>query len=154
MTDEPIKIRAALPNLVDKNGMKFAPEAYESMVEQINEKAKDGRLLGQIDSPNDGKTRFADISHKVLPNAKIDKDGSITASIEVLDTPMGRQLKAMLEHSPRRVSISSRGMLRGVGSSPEDMRITGIDFQFTPPQSWTVLDGIVDALDTDDKKED
>jgi len=150
MTEKPIEIRAALPDLRDRNGDVYSPKAYAGMVEQINEKAKDGRLLGEIDPQyNDGKVRLANVSHKVLPGAKLNDDGSISVTIQALDTPRGRQLKAMLEHSPKKVIISSRGLLKGVGSSPEDVRVSGIDLDISFPGDWTVLDGIVDALEED-----
>lgn len=152
MPDEPIKIRASLPRMRDRNGLQFSPEAFQSMVDQINEKAKQGGLLGQLESPGDARTRLNLVSHRVLPDARLNDDGSVSVSIEVLNTPMGRQLQAMLEHSPRRIQVSSRGILRGVGSCPEDILVSGVDLDFQFPTDWTALDGIVDALSEDESE--
>lgn len=150
---EPIKITGKLPNVVDKNGMVFLPGAFEKAVDRLNKRAAEGRVLGQIDPPGDGRVRLNQVSHKVLPTAKLNPDGSVTVDIEVLNTPMGKQLKAMLEHSHRRLGISTRGILRGVGSGPEDFEFFGVDVDVVVPDNWTVLDGIVDALENDESDE-
>ena len=152
---EPVKITAKIPygGTPTANGRSYTPEALERAVKDMNERAAQGRLLGQLDTPYDGKTRLQDISHKILPDAELNEDGSMSVSIEVLDTPMGRQLKAMLEHSPNRVQVSSRANIRGISGGPDDLKITSVDFDFNFPSDWTVLDGIVDSLENEDKKD-
>lgn len=151
MSDEKIEIRAKLPSMADKNGNVFLPGAFSKAVDRLNKRAAEGRVLGQIDPPGDGRTRLNYVSHKVLPTAKLNPDRSVTVDIEVLNTPMGNQLRAMLEHSRRRIGVSTKGVLRGTGAAPEDVEFHSVDFDIVVPDDWTVLDGICDALDNEEK---
>ncbi|MGD9725625.1 MAG: hypothetical protein AB7L09_03405 [Nitrospira sp.] len=150
MNGNQITIKAKLPSMRDRNGNFYPPEAYIGAVAQMNDLAQQGRLVGCIEASGDGKTRLDSVSHKILPDASINKDGTISVTIEVVDTPIGATLLALLQHSPHRVITSCRGILKGYGSSPEDMKVTGVDFDFKFPKDWTVLDGIVDAMDAND----
>jgi hypothetical protein len=122
----------------------------KKMVEEMNKRAEAGTLLGHIDPPYDGKTHLSNVSHRVLPGAVLNKDGSISVDIEILDTQMGRHLRAMMEHSGHRLTVSSRGKLSGFGVPPDHIKINSVDFDLSIPQDWTVLDGICDALDKEE----
>ena len=131
--------------VVSATDVAFTREQLQLVADSINEKAKDRRLLGQIESPVDGKTRLDRATHYVLPDAKV-RGNSIRVSIEVVDTNAGRTLKALIEGKvPMRGSV--RGFLLGYipGSS-----VSGIDIDMSPDPEITVLDDIVEALEEDD----
>lgn len=143
MTNRPVKVTTHFPN---KNGVVFTPQAKQQMVEQVNERAATGSLLGHLEAPFDNRTSLTGVTHRVLPGAKLNEEGSLTISIEVLDTDQGRYLRSLLDFSPSQVAFS----LRVFGSYP-DYIITGVDVSAPDLRDWTVLDGICDAMDREPK---
>jgi hypothetical protein len=126
-------------------GSAFTREQLQLIADAINKKAKDRRLLGQIEYPGDGKTRLNRCTHYVLPDAQV-RGGSILISIETVDTAPGRTLKAMIEGK-----VPMRGSIRGfmLGMTPGNS-VSGVDIDLSPDPEITVLDDIVDALETDE----
>lgn len=120
----------------------------ERIVEQINEKAQNRRMIGQIYGAglNDGKSRISHASHYVMPTAKL-QGSSILVDVDILtDCSPGRTVAAFLE-----AGLQISGALRAVGSTPADMQVmtVDIDLSTTHPEE-TILDDIVDALEASD----
>jgi len=81
----------------------------ELMLREINRLAEDisnRRILGELDHPTDGKTSLKRVSH-VITGLKI-KDGIVVGEAEILNTPEGKTLKALIEANVQ-IGISSRG---------------------------------------------
>jgi len=120
----------------------FTRRQLQLIADAINGKAKDRRLLGQIESPVDGKTRFDRATHYVLPDAKV-RGSSIHVSIAVVDNQPGRMLKALIEGG-----VHMRGSIRGfmLGYHPGNS-VTGIDIDMSTDPDFTALDAIVEAME-------
>ena len=119
-------------------------EVCQRLVDKINSRAEGNAWFGCLDQPYDGKTRLKDVSHIVLPTARLRGD-RILVDIDIVDTAPGRTLMAMFE-----AGVTVAGSLRAVGAGYEDLSISGLDVVFPPNVETTVLDEIVDALDDDD----
>ena len=146
MPDKPHRLKVSLPRLLGlDSGNALRPELLQVLADQINEKAEDRRMIGQWEPSGDGRIRIGDASHVVLPTAKVTKSGALLVDIKLLDTPMGRNLQALLW-----AGLKLKGTLRGVGSTIDDVTISGVDVDVTASAETTVLDDIVDALEMDD----
>jgi hypothetical protein len=73
----------------------------------VTEKLRQRRMVGELDHPESGQTSYARVSH-VMTEAKLGPDGSVSGKLDVLDTPNGRILDALVRAEVT-VGISSRG---------------------------------------------
>ena len=108
-----------------QNGRTYPRGVYEREVRKLQESVTSRRAFGELDHPDDGKTKLARVSH-VITRLDIDKDGVVMGEAEILDTPNGRTLKAILD-SGAEVGVSSRGF----GSTkqlPDGSSMVGEDF--------------------------
>lgn len=120
----------------------------QSIADQINERAQDKRLIGQIAGVglNDGRSRIRQASHFVLPTARV-RGSSIVVDVEIVtDNSPGRTVAALINSG-----VPIQGTLRCVMSDLDDIRVSGVDIDLShaPPED-TVLDDIVDALEASD----
>lgn len=128
-----------------KGWIRFPTAAnLEALVKQLNHQARDRRMLGQIDTPCDGRTYLSRASHVVHPTARV-RGSWILVEIETVDTAQGRTVAAFFSSG-----ISVQGRLRGVMGDFSDAKIFGIDIDLDLTGNFTVLDSIVDALDAED----
>lgn len=89
------------------NGRVYPGKIWEREIKRIEEKVKNRACFGMLDHPKDGKTTLSDASHLITD---ISYDGNkVTGTMEVLDTPTGKTLKAILEGGGK-VGVSSRGI--------------------------------------------
>ncbi len=88
----------------------YTKECLEEMARQGNKLAEEGRCLGQIGNPIDGKTDLSKIAVKALPEFHV-KEGTLRGKFEILDTDQGRLLKEMMKPSPP-PSMSSKFVIR------------------------------------------
>lgn len=82
-------------------------------------------VFGELDHPEDGKTKLQRVSH-LITNLRIE-DGVIIGEAEILDTPFGKVLQALAQAGAR-IGVSSRGY----GSTTSDADgndVVGEDFQ-------------------------
>ena len=108
-----------------QNGRTYPRGVYEREVRKLQESVTSRRAFGELDHPDDGKTKLARVSH-VITRLDIDKNGVVMGEAEILDTPNGRTLKAILD-SGAEVGVSSRGF----GSTkqlPDGSSMVGEDF--------------------------
>jgi hypothetical protein len=100
---------------VNKNKRMYPFDVLSENVERLNEAIAERRLIGELDHPTDSIIHFANASHIVT---KLWWDGNILMGEgEILNTPHGKVLKALIEDNVR-VGISSRGV--GNGKVNED----------------------------------
>lgn len=100
---------------INKNRRKYPFEVLDENVQRLQEALEDRRLVGELDHPTDSIIHFANASHIVT---KLWWDGNILMGEgEILNTPHGKVLKALLEDGVK-IGISSRGV--GSGKVNED----------------------------------
>lgn len=90
-----------------QNGREYPKDLIEREIKRLSEDLKNRRVLGELDHPADGKTSLKRVSH-VITKLWIDEDGRVIGEAEILNTDMGRQLKALIEAQVQ-VGVSSRG---------------------------------------------
>jgi hypothetical protein len=129
-----------------RQGLKL--KHLEDIVQQINKRAQDKRMIGQIHGAGlfDGKTRLTHASHFVLPTARI-QGSSIVVDIETLDNGPGNTVAAFFTSG-----LQVSGFLRALGSMPDLVQVISVDVDLstTRPEE-TVLDDIVDALEASEE---
>ena len=122
------------------NGRYYKRELWERELETYMQSIKENRATGELDHPSTEVINLKNVSHAIKD---IWWDGdNIMGKIEILPTPSGNILKALIE-SNISVGVSSRGMgsLKQEGDLMEvqdDFTLTCWDFVSTPsnPGSW------------------
>ena len=105
------------------NGRIYRKETLQREVENYQKAVRERRSLGELDHPDDSVINLKNASHLV---DKMWWDGdNVMGKIEVLDTPSGKVLKALLK-SGVKLGISSRGM----GSVKESNGVTMVEDDF------------------------
>lgn len=100
---------------VNKNKRMYPYDVLDENLQRMQELVEDRRLVGELDHPTDSIIHFANCSHLVT---KLWWDGNVLMGEgEILNTPSGRVLKALIEDGVK-VGISSRGV--GNGTTNED----------------------------------
>jgi len=122
------------------NGRYYSKELWERELEKYNVLVKERRACGELDHPDSQVINLKNLSHNI---SKMWWDGdNVMGSIELLPTPSGNILKALIGAGIK-VGVSSRGMgsLKQVGEVLEvqdDFDLLAFDFVSTPsnPGSW------------------
>lgn len=98
------------------------------MIEQLNKAASERGQVGCIESPIDGRTHFSKVSHKLIPNFRLEND-QIVGEIEIIDSEAGRQLKSLITNDdPIGIAIRSMGSVDEQGSiNIKDVYATTVD---------------------------
>lgn len=95
---------------INKNKRMYPYAVLDENVQRLQEIVKKRGLLGELDHPTDSIIHFKEASHVIT---KLWWDGNIMMGEgEILNTSMGRQLKALLNDSIR-IGMSSRGVGNG-----------------------------------------
>ena len=95
---------------INKNKRMYPYAVLDENVQRLQEIVKARGLLGELDHPADSIIHFKDASHIIT---KLWWDGNIMMGEgEILNTAMGRQLKALLQDGIR-IGMSSRGVGNG-----------------------------------------
>lgn len=90
-----------------QNGRKYSRALYEREVGKLQEVIKRRRMFGELDHPADGKTMLQRVSH-IVTKLEVADDGRVIGEAEILDTPTGKTLKAILSAGAE-AGVSSRG---------------------------------------------
>jgi len=122
------------------NGRYYSRDLWEREMDKYSTLIKERRACGELDHPDSQVINLKNVSHNIN---SIWWDGdNIMGKIEILPTPSGNILKALIE-SNIKVGVSSRGMgsLKQVGEMLEvqdDFELVAFDFVSTPsnPGSW------------------
>jgi len=89
------------------NGRIYRKETLQREVENYQKAIQERRALGELDHPDDSVVNLKNCSHLMT---KMWWDGeSVMGKIEVLDTPSGKILKALVKAGVK-LGISSRGL--------------------------------------------
>ena len=125
------------------NGRYYSKELWNRELDKYQELIKENRATGELDHPESQVINLKNVSHNIKD---INWDGkNIMGTIEILPTPSGNILKALID-SGIKVGVSSRGMgsLEQNGDIMEvqdDFELLCWDFVSTPsnPGSFMTL---------------
>ena len=125
------------------NGRYYKKELWEREIDKYMSCVRENRALGELDHPESSIINLKNVSHNIKG---IWWDGDkVIGKIEILPTPSGNILKALIENNIT-VGVSSRGMgsLKALGETMEvqdDFELLCWDFVSTPsnPGSWMHL---------------
>jgi hypothetical protein len=88
-----------------QNGRIYPEKLMQREIDRLQEDLSHRRILGELDHPSSGRTSLKRVSH-VITGLKI-KDGIVIGEAEILNTPEGKTLKALIEANVE-VGVSSR----------------------------------------------
>jgi hypothetical protein len=122
------------------NGRYYRKELWDREIGKYMELVKQRRACGELDHPESQIINLKNVSHTIID---VWWDGDkIIGKIEILPTPSGNILKALIDNNIM-VGVSSRGMgsLKPLGETMEvqdDFELLCWDFVSTPsnPGSW------------------
>lgn len=98
--------RAGMKNA---NGRIYPIPLWQKLMgnEDVNERLKARRMLGELDHPSSGSTALSRVSH-VVTEHKLLPDNCVKGRLDILETPMG-QIAATLAKAGVQLGVSSRG---------------------------------------------
>ena len=138
----------ATAEIKNGNGRYYSRELWEREINKYLPLVKENRAMGELDHPESQVINLKNVSHNIS-DMRWDGD-NVMGTIEILPTPSGNILKALIENGIT-VGVSSRGMgsLKQVGELMEvqdDFELLCWDFVSTPsnPDSFmhTLKEGI------------
>ena len=125
------------------NGRYYSKDLWEREIDKYRVLVNENRAMGELDHPDDSIINLKNVSHNIK-DMWWDGD-NVIGKIEILPTPSGNILKALVE-SGITVGVSSRGMgsLKPMGEVQEvqdDFELLCWDFVSTPsnPDSFMHL---------------
>lgn len=119
-----------------QNKRMYSRKITEREIGRLNNDLRGRRVYGELDHPNDGKTKYQRVSH-IITDLQVQEDGRVIGSAEVLDTPNGRIVKAIAQANGG-LGVSSRGFgsvvarQDGVQEVGEDFRLKTYDIVVDP----------------------
>ena len=130
------------------NGRFYSRELWEREMESYKELIDENRAMGELDHPEDSVVNLKNVSHNIT-DYWWDGD-NVMGKIEILPTPSGNILKALIE-SGITVGVSSRGMgsLKPVGEVQEvqdDFQLLCWDFVSTPSNPGSYMHLVNEGL--------
>lgn len=140
------------------NGRYYPRELWEREMDKYMPLVKENRAMGELDHPESSVINLKNVSHNITD---VWWDGDkVMGKIEILPTPSGNILKALIE-SGITVGVSSRGMgsledKDGVMEVQDDFELLCWDFVSTPsnPNSFMTLVKESKEFETQDKYQD
>lgn len=149
------------------NGRVYRKETLQREMENYQKAVRERRALGELDHPDDSVINLKNASHLVTKTWW--NGDSVMGKIEVLDTPSGKVLKALLE-SDVKLGISSRGLgsvkeSGGVTMVEDDFQLICFDIVSEPSTPGAYLDpegasrgritvGLAESKEKESSKED
>ena len=132
------------------NGRYYPRELWEREINKYMESVKENRALGELDHPESSIINLKNVSHNI-------KDmwwngDKVMGKIEILPTPSGNILKALIENNIT-VGVSSRGMgsledRNGVLEVQDDFELLCWDFVSTPSNPGSYMSVIKEGIET------
>ena len=115
------------------NGRIYSKDIMQREVDRVQADISDGRMLGSADHPKSGSTELDKVSH-IVNKLEIDEKGQGWASLSILDTTSGKNLKTILK-SGGTLGLSTRGFGtfdEKTKKVKEDYRLSGLDIVSNP----------------------
>ena len=130
------------------NGRYYSKDLWEREINKYMDSVKENRAMGELDHPESQIINLKNVSHNIKD---VWWDGNeVMGKIEILPTPSGNILKALIE-SGITVGVSSRGMgsLEQMGEIMEvqdDFDLLCWDFVSTPSNPGSYMNTIKESL--------
>ena len=125
--------KADTPN---KNKRVYPKKVLEKVIKESQEALEERRMVGELDHPPEAKIHLDKISH-VITKLEMRPDGVVYGEAEVLPTPAGRILEALIKSNVK-LGISSRGYgsvkksKEGLNEVQEDYKLITFDIVNDP----------------------
>lgn len=108
----------------------------ESAIRSTAQMVTEGRMLGELDHPDDAKIHLDKVSHKITKLNMDLTNGFVFGEAEVLSTPAGKILESLIK-SGVKLGISSRGFgsvkdVNGLNEVQEDFKLVTFDIVSDP----------------------
>jgi hypothetical protein len=129
------------------NGRYYPRELWEREIDKYMESVKQNRALGELDHPESSVINLKNVSHNIT---EMWWDGDeVYGKIEILPTPSGNILKALIENNIT-VGVSSRGMgsledKNGVLEVQDDFELLCWDFVSTPSNPGSYMEIVTEG---------
>ena len=100
----------------NKNNRIYTEEEYIPQIQQLQDKIKSSKLLGELDHPQQFDVSLKNVSH-IIEELFYDKDNKhVKGKIRLLDTDAGRQAKALVDAGvPLQISSRAAGAVESNG---------------------------------------
>jgi|TARA_R110001592_G_scaffold134584_1_gene350341 hypothetical protein len=133
------------------NGRYYSRELWEREMDSYKNLIDENRAMGELDHPEDSVVNLKNVSHNIT-DYWWDGD-NIMGKIEILPTPSGNILKALIENGIT-VGVSSRGMgsLKPMGEVQEvqdDFQLLCWDFVSTPSNPGSYMHLVKEGFSID-----
>ena len=133
------------------NGRYYSRELWEREMDSYKTLIDENRAMGELDHPEDSVVNLKNVSHNIT-DYWWDGD-NVMGKIEILPTPSGNILKALIENGIT-VGVSSRGMgsLKPMGEVQEvqdDFQLLCWDFVSTPSNPGSYMHLVKEGLNID-----
>ena len=129
------------------NGRYYPRELWEREIDKYMESVSQNRALGELDHPESSIINLKNVSHNIT---EMWWDGDeVYGKIEILPTPSGNILKALIENNIT-VGVSSRGMgsledRGGVLEVQDDFELLCWDFVSTPSNPGSYMEIVTES---------
>ena len=129
------------------NGRYYPRELWEREIDKYMESVSQNRALGELDHPESSVINLKNVSHNIT---EMWWDGDeVYGKIEILPTPSGNILKALIENNIT-VGVSSRGMgsledKGGVLEVQDDFELLCWDFVSTPSNPGSYMEIVTEG---------
>jgi hypothetical protein len=139
----------ATAEIKNGNGRYYSKELWEREIDKYQNLVKENRAMGELDHPESSIINLQNVSHNIT-DMWWDGD-NVMGKIEILPTPSGNILKALVE-SGITVGVSSRGMgsledRGGILEVQDDFELLCWDFVSTPSNPDSFMHLIKEGLD-------
>jgi hypothetical protein len=131
------------------NGRYYAKDLWEREINKYADSVRENRALGELDHPESSIINLKNVSHNI---SEIWWDGdNVMGKIEILPTPSGNILKALLS-SGINIGVSSRGMgslqeEKGLLVVQPDFDLLCWDFVSTPSNPGSYMTPLREGLE-------
>ena len=100
----------------NKNNRIYTEDEYVPQIQQLQDKIKSSKLLGELDHPQQFDVSLKNVSH-IIEELYYDKDNKhVKGKIRLLDTDAGRQAKALVDAGvPLQISSRAAGAVESNG---------------------------------------
>ena len=141
-------IEVHIPN---SNSRVYPPDVLRKAIANAQDKIAKRQLIGQIDPPNDGRSRLSHASH-VVTALRLDDDNVIRGDVEFSDTEAGKLAQNMLlVDYPMHMTLRGIGSVGSNGVIGDDYKLIGVDIAHGPaPREPDVIDKLAEIVEEED----